>query len=140
MCKIVDWVMAVCMAAAGYQDWKTRQLPMWLLCLMSIVAAAARLFLIRELTWSAVGGVAVGLLFFGISKVTKEAVGYGDSWLVTILGMYLGGRRLLEVVLAATVLAGIFSLIFCVFRGWDRKRSIPFVPFLTVAYLGVVLL
>ena len=86
------------------------------------------------------GGVAVGLLFFGISKVTKEAVGYGDSWLVTILGMYLGGRRLLEVILTATVLAGIFSLIFCVFQGWDRKRSIPFVPFLTVAYLGVVLL
>ena len=83
------------------------------------------------------GGAAVGAGFLLLSKVTGEGIGYGDSWGILVLGLYLGLWKLLE------VLAGTFLLLLAaslVVLAADRmrggaKRGIPFFPFLTGGYL-----
>ncbi|MBQ8559791.1 MAG: prepilin peptidase [Tyzzerella sp.] len=140
MCKIADCIIAVILIAAGYKDWKTKQISLRMLLLLGIAVVILRIAVVEDTIVSTLGGVLIGILLLGISKITGESIGYGDSWLIILLGIYLGGKILLVVVLGACVYAGLFSLLLCLKKGWNRKYTIPFVPFLAVAYLGVVFL
>lgn len=86
------------------------------------------------------GGIVVGMLFIVISKVTQEGIGYGDSLGILILGIYLGIWGLLTVVSIA------FFLLLCVMipllfiKRMSRKCALPFYPFLTIGYLGLLLM
>ena len=100
--------------------------------------------------WILGGGIAVGLCFLGISRLTGEGIGYGDSIMILLLGIYLGIWKLLIVLsgaffllaLAAVVLLSYYSI-----RGKgmaqgtvgmkkiSRKYALPFYPFLTCGYI-----
>lgn len=81
-------------------------------------------------------GGAVGIIFLVISKVTKESLGYGDSILILILGVFIGFWNLLYLLLTAFFLAAVFSSIMMLKNRFSRKTAFPFVPFLTAAYIG----
>ena len=73
----------------------------------------------------------------GISRLTEEKIGYGDSLLIIVLGTFLGMWKLLILLLGAFGLAAAVSILLK--RKFTRKSMIPFVPFLTVAYMGEML-
>lgn len=137
---IVDGIMLLQLVLLGMFDLKKKQLPGASLVLMSICAVVFQMSVLKDGYLSVLFGLGIGLGWLFISRVTGEAVGYGDSWLMVILGIYLGGRRLLFVILASTFGACAFAILYCMKYGWNRKRTIPFVPFLAAAYLGVVYL
>lgn len=87
-----------------------------------------------------IAGGASGALFVIVSRVTEEAFGYGDSILITITGVFLGIWNLLSMLVTAFFLAAVFSGIMLSRKRYTRKSSFPFVPFLTAAYLGGVLI
>lgn len=72
-----------------------------------------------RLKLSVAGGLS-GILFLWISKITNEAIGYGDSLAILILGIYLGIWGLLEVLMTAFFILGIIGLICVVIK---RKRK-----------------
>ena len=91
-------------------------------------------------SWRAVaGGILTGFLFMGISRLTEEKIGYGDSLLIIVLGTFLGMWKLLILLLGAFGLAAAVSILLMIKRKFTRKSMIPFVPFLTVAYMGEML-
>ena len=77
-------------------------------------------------------GIGVGVLFLLVSKVTEEAIGYGDSVAIMILGGYLGFWKVVGVLAAAFFTSGVCSVIL-EFRG--RVKTMPFFPFLTLGYI-----
>lgn len=83
------------------------------------------------------GGMLVGALFLLISRVTRECMGYGDSWLITALGIYLGLWKLLEVLLLAWLLTAVAAGIALVRTKFRKGTAIPMVPFITAAYAAV---
>ena len=80
-------------------------------------------------TWMMVAG---GLC----SWFTQESFGYGDSILILILGILSGGWNLLWILFAAFLIASVYGGIMIARKKYTRKNSFPFIPFLTVAYLG----
>ena len=140
MCKIANVIVGICLMVAAYRDWKTKQISVGFLSLTTFLILLLRAAVIKDTLWSTLVGVGIGLCFFIISRVTREAIGYGDSWLILLLGIYLGGKPLLEVVFLASFAASLFSLFRGMVRGWNRGQTIPFVPFVFMAYLGVVFL
>ena len=74
----------------------------------------------------------VGVLFLLVSKVTEEAIGYGDSVAIMILGGYLGFWKVVGVLAAAFFTSGVCSVILA-FRG--QVKTMPFFPFLTLGYI-----
>ncbi len=84
--------------------------------------------------------ILVGGVFILISKLSKEALGYGDSLVILALGIQLGFWGFMESLAYSMFLLGVVSLIFLVLKGKgnDRRLSIPFVPILTVGYLLAV--
>ena len=83
-------------------------------------------------------GIGVGVLFLLASKVTEEAIGYGDGWMICILGTFLGISDLLEVLAAAWLLLSVTAMICLVKKKWSRKTAFPLVPFLMTGYVFVV--
>lgn len=81
-------------------------------------------------------GGAVGAVFLGISKITEESFGYGDSILILIMGCCIGFWDILTLLMAAFMMAAVFSLVLLIRGRFRRKDSFPFVPFLTAAYIG----
>ena len=140
MCEIENVLMALVLVIMAYRDCRTKHISCLSLFIMTILVLVLRIALVEDSLWSTLGGVAVGIAFFLISKCSKESVGYGDCFLILLLGIFLGGKRLTEVVLVATLLTSIFSIVYCMFRGWKKNHTVPFVPFLAVAYVGVMFL
>lgn len=138
MCKIADGVVWILLVVAGVMDWRKKELPLWFLGGMSLIISILALCCKDISLWQRVTGVCFGFVFFLISKVTKEAIGYGDSWLILLLGIHLGITGVLQVLFAASLFAAIYALFYLWVRKWNRNATLPFVPFLAVAYLGVL--
>lgn len=136
MCRVIDYIIALLLIVLAYKDWKTKRVSVWLLGVITVVAIVACIFLVTTSAWNTLGGVAIGILLFGISKWSGEAIGYGDSWLILSLGIYLGGMKLLQVIFLASFLACLISIAYCMRCGWSRKHTLPYIPFVAVAYLG----
>ena len=139
MCTCMNVIMTVLLLLAAFKDMKKRSVSLRLLVILSIFALLST-FLRNDNVWDVLGGAAIGFLFFLISKCTGEQIGYGDSWLILVLGVYVGAKSLIWILFAASFGAGLFSLCFCAIHKWNRRYSIPFIPFLAAAFLGVVML
>lgn len=114
-------------------DIRHRRLPVWFLAVGGALVLGVRIFCVPLDIISAAGG-AVGILFLLVSKVTQEGVGYGDSLLILVMGIYLGFWNLLGVLTGAFLLSAVFAGVVLVRFGWKRSTGFPFVPFLTAAY------
>ncbi len=140
MCEVADWIIMIFLVVAGVIDWKTRQIPLVLLIKMGLCVLLFRLLFVDIALKATIGGIIIGILFFVMAKVTKEAIGYGDCWIILMLGFYCGGFEIIQIVLLASLGTAIVSIVYCMRNGWERKYEIPFVPFMAAAYMGVVLL
>ena len=122
----------------SYIDIRIHKVPIKLL-IFSNVAALMHHLMIREINlWVMLGGIGVGAVFLLISKVTREEVGYGDSWGILIMGIYLGLWKTLEVLSVAFLLLGITAGIVLCTKKMSRKCALPFFPFLTGGYVVIL--
>lgn len=119
----------------SYTDIRSRQVSAKLLICSNIAAVLYHLCVRQMNAWVIAGGAAAGALFLLLSKVTREGIGFGDSWAILILGIYLGIWKLTEVLCAAFVMLGVFSAIVLCRNKMSRKCTLPFFPFLTGGYL-----
>ena len=140
MCEIIKWAVAGLLGICSCEDIRKREISVLFLGIMSVLALLEA-FLCKDVSISQrLAGALVGGLFLGISKLSKEAIGYGDSWLVGILGVLMGAREMLAVLFAASLLAAVGSLLILWKKRWNKKAAIPFVPFVAVVYLGAILI
>lgn len=138
MCEITNVVVLVMLVACAVCDWKKKEIPLLFLVMMSGVTVFCLLFCHQGNLWQHVGGILLGSFFFLISRFSKEAIGYGDSWIILLLGLYLGLSVTIELLFVASFVAGVGSLFFLWKKRWRKKATMPFVPFLALAYVGVV--
>lgn len=83
-------------------------------------------------------GVAVGVALVVVSLLTRGSIGLGDGFLLMTAGVFLGGSSVLELLFISLLYAALVSLGMLAFRRWKRKREIPFVPFLLLGYLTMM--
>ena len=137
---LTDGIMLGFAVGISVCDWKRRRIPVKWLVVYSIATISCVLFYIEGNLISMLGGIMIGAIFFLISRLTNEAIGYGDAWMITLLGAYVGGKDLVRLLFTASFLAAVVSLVWMWKQGWKREGSLPFVPFLTVGLLEVIFL
>jgi len=140
MCTLADGVIMGYLGICAYSDWKSKEISTLTMILFSVSTIILTIAFGEGKVGLIVGGGILGLLFFVISMLTKEAIGYGDSWVILLLGLYLGGIKLLWLLFFASFGAGLFSLFYLWKRHWRKHNTLPFVPFLFIAYVGVTFL
>lgn len=80
-------------------------------------------------------GCLPGMVFLGISMLTKGAVGVGDVVVIGCLGILSDWQTVSLVCLSALVLTGLAGLLLLIAGRVNRKTALPFVPFLMAAFL-----
>ena len=142
---VMQLILAVLLLLLSLVDWTARLLPDKLLA-AAIVNRVVFLFLRGEplgetLPRMALGALCVSVPLLVLSLVMdhllqKESMGGGDIKLLFVLGLYLSWMEMLLLLIAACVLALIWSAV----RGRRQpEKEIPFGPFLAAAWLVVTL-
>lgn len=132
------------LSALSILDIRKRNVPVWLLAaggIMAVVVTVYRQNVSCEYTRTGHGliGMAMlpGILLLATAFATKKA-GYGDGIVLMILGVLAGGEKCLLIFAISLFLGAFVSLILLVFRKVKRDTKIPFLPFLAVGWLAVM--
>lgn len=80
-------------------------------------------------------GVLPGCVCLFLFFLTRQGLGYGDSLLIALCGLAVGKSACWGIIFAAFFLAGIWGIIMWLLFHADRKREIPFVPFLMLGWI-----
>lgn len=79
---------------------------------------------------SAVLSLTPGLGFFLLSFLTGEKVGYGDGWVLLMIGLFMGIYRCFLILLIGLLVESAVAVVLLSLRKIQRDREIPFSPFL----------
>lgn len=85
-------------------------------------------------------GVGIGVLLYGISRVSKGEIGEADGLVYAVTGAALGIMKNCELLLVSLILAAIVGGVLMIFKKVGRKYKLPFVPFTLVSYGMVIFL
>lgn len=119
-------------------DLRFRRIPVCLLAFLNLLAVVwqlYRFFSQKGDIGMLLGGMGVGAVFFLVSRFTGEGIGYGDSWVILILGIYLGLWEVLEVLAGTCLLLAAASIICMAVKRMSGRGRLPFVPFVAAGYL-----
>lgn len=94
-------------------------------------------FEIRNGTWeyTKLFALCPGSILLLFANITKEAIGYGDGWILVMLGFFYEWEDVCGILMSAFLFATIVALLLLIFFRKHRTYEIPFVPFLTMALL-----
>lgn len=125
--------MTIWLSLISAMDIRKRKVPAWLLGAGGILAVICYRQGISMNVWK---GFLPGILLLLMSMMTKQ-VGYGDGIVLLILGYCSGGTSLL-IFGIGLFLISLFSLGALALRRAGRNTRIPFLPFLTAAWIAVM--
>ena len=127
--------LAVCAVCDGI--WK--RIPIAVVWMGVLTAVLLRLEgAMGEASWLAAGlSLAPGVMFWLLSFLSEEKVGYGDGWVLLMIGLFLGAGRCFLILLTGLMAESFVVLLLLAFRKVHRDRQVPFIPFLLLG-MGVV--
>ena len=80
-------------------------------------------------------GMIPGILCLLVSKISGQALGYGDSILILLTGSSLGIQNCVGITIWAFLCSGLWALFLVGIKKADKKAEIPFVPFLMIGFV-----
>ena len=80
-----------------------------------------------------------GLLFLFLAFISKGAIGGGDIKLIAALGLWLGIKALLTVIIYGSVAGGIAALFLLLLKKTTRKQFLAYGPYFALSAIGVLL-
>lgn len=118
-------------------DLKKKTIPVLIIAISGMLSFG--FLFIEETDWYLVMySLIPGAVLLMLSLCTKESIGYGDGFIVLILGLLLGITKCVTVVFIGFFVFAIFALFLLLIKKVNGKSKLPYVPFLAIG-LGVVL-
>jgi leader peptidase (prepilin peptidase) / N-methyltransferase len=131
-------MLGVILLFLSVMDIRTKRICIWPLLLP---AGSGLFYLFMQEENSYVTLLAVVVLFFalfGVSKATGGEIGAADAVAVGVMGIVVCIIPTIEILFLSVLGAALVGGGMLVFRRAGRKTTIPFYPFLTAAYIGVM--
>ena len=120
-------------------DLKTKQVRVIEIIIFGVLGILINIVYRPHTLISVAGGVGIGLLTIIFSYLSKEKIGMGDAYIITVTGLYLGFIDTAVLLWFSSALAGITGII--LIRKYDNpKLELPFVPFLLLGYMIMYLI
>lgn len=127
--------VVVFLTVGSIQDIRKKKISIWILLLLIPAFVLQLLSGVIVSLKQRVIGILVGAIFFLISKVTREQIGKGDAYVITALGFILGGFGVFEMLCYSFILTMVAAMILLFIFHTQRKKTIPFLPFLLLGYI-----
>lgn len=134
----VKALMGMVLILCGIQDIRQKKISLWIIAIGAVAIVVCVPFCHSCSILDRLGGLAVGVIVTIISIATRGKIGMGDGMILCLTGLGLGFWVNLELFAIALFVAAIISIILLIARRVDRKKAIPFVPFLVIGYAFLV--
>lgn len=128
--KLSYAVWLIFLAVISWQDIREKRISVPILVMAGCAGTGIQLFEKSVGLGSWLGGVLLGAVMLGVAFVTEEALGFGDGWLILVMGMFLGLGGSLACMLMAFGASALAGGILMTFKRVKRGYRIPFAPFL----------
>lgn len=134
--QIKEVIVLVFLSVNTYSDIKNSKIILGSAAVFGAVGLICWL-VVRDCTLAeAAVALLPGILLLAISKITGEALGYGDGICVLVMGMYIRLWSLIWILVSAMMMAAVWAGVIMVVQGKNKRHEFPFIPFLMAAYLG----
>lgn len=135
----IEILLFVFLGICAVYDGVAKEVPLVVVWLGIITAIVLHIQgLSGNQTWqAAVFSVIPGMTFWILSFITGEKVGYGDGWILIMIGVFIGLWKCFLVLMIGLILSSLVMLILLAFRRVSRNYQLPFAPFLLLG-MGVV--
>lgn len=143
-----ELAVALLLLAAGVTDAATHKIPNLLVGIAFLTGAVLLVWELLSpgarvgalvLTYGA-GALCCAVLFYVLSRLTRDGIGMGDVKLIAAMGWLLGFMDTLLGVLAALLLCMGAAIPLLVWKKKNKSDTLPFGPFLFFGYMGILLL
>ncbi len=134
MYKIVHICLIIILGVICVFDIKRKKIPVYML----IVLAAAGIisnFTVGEFDIEKrIIAMLPGMILLIVSMITKQQIGYGDSLIILIMGLYIDIDDILSIVLSSFLLSSIAAIILMTVFKKKKNFEMAFSPFLLIGY------
>lgn len=135
----IEIILFLFLGLCALWDGMKKEIPLivvWLGMITAVLLHGAGLM--EKETWFTLGiALLPGAVFWGIGFMTREKVGYGDGWVLAMIGLFVGFSQCLLILMIGLVIESVVLLVLLVFHKIQKDGKVPFVPFLLLG-LGVV--
>lgn len=140
---VCDLVMSeTFLIIAGVQDIKEKQISLKLCIAYGIVGILLYIsnciYGNKEL-WQLGIALLPGVGMIVISYMTKERIGIGDGVVMVIMGLFFSYEKIISILVMGIMFSTLVSLYLLVVKKVSKEYEIPFVPFLLMASVVVVM-
>lgn len=136
----VELLLFILLGICAVSDGIKKEIPLALVWTGIAAAAVLRVqgTIGTEDGLSVILSVIPGAMFWFLSFVTDEKVGYGDGWMLVMIGLFVGLHRCFLILMMGLLCESAAVLVLLAFKRVSGDRRIPFAPFLLVG-MGVLL-
>lgn len=136
---ITTYLVMVWLMFCSWQDIKSKQVNSILILGGGIIIFLSSIITGNISIENRVAGLSLGMCLLILNRITRNQIGVGDGLVISILGLSLGFKVnafILVYSLTCSTIFSIFLLVICKVKG---KSSFPFIPFILLSYVGVLL-
>lgn len=134
------WTLLGLLGICSIEDMRKKEIQVYVVLTFGIAGVILRLFYQNVSMKNMILGMAIGVAIMLVSIVTAGQIGLGDGLLLTVTGIFLGVYGNAMLFLHGLLLAAVWSVVMVLVLHKGRKTKIPFVPFLLIAYLEMLVL
>lgn len=126
------WISTLFLISTA-EDIRKKELP---LEFYVVFALPATILCIAQKDWiNPLVAIVVYGIFYMLVRYSKEAIGYGDAAVISLLCLLGGYQTAGVIVLLGLMILGLSGMILIIFRVANRKTEVPFLPFLALSYI-----
>lgn len=123
------------LAAAAFMDIRTGSFPLEFLCIGFTAGFVLQTVNGRLALWEMLLGVLTGGALALIAGFSREAIGYGDCFMLAACGAWLGFYENIALIIITLALTAVFGGCMMILKKKKGKDALPFAPFMLGGYV-----
>ncbi|MBO6111797.1 MAG: prepilin peptidase [Lachnospiraceae bacterium] len=132
---LINTFLGIFLIICSITDIKFKEIRLNILIVFAL-AGVVLFFIYRPVSlFEEIMGLFTGLVFIGLWALTEGKIGLGDGLLMTVTGIYLGGRENAFMVMTAMLLSAVFSIVILILKKGDRNARFAFAPFILISFV-----
>ena len=130
-------VITIFLILSTLLDLRKKEVNISLCVGFALLGLIYEIFISKAELLSVILGIIPGIFLMLTSMATNEEIGKGDAAILCTIGIYLGLKKSILVLIYALFMTVIIGGILLLIRKKNKKYKIPFVPFILCSYIAL---
>lgn len=127
--------IGIALLVASVADIKHKSISICQIVIMGIFCVAGNIICRENNIYQALGGLSIGIMVMGISRLGSGQIGMGDGIIIALTGLFLGMNGCFIMVCVASFVMVFVAVAVLVLKKGNKHTKLPFIPALFVGYI-----